>query len=154
MSATGLNDRAPQILPPTHGPPLLSNRAGGAMSDRRVSLLECIEQAASSASRDARAQENAVENDEMDDDRLETVGRCYRRRCHQHYRPGPPGRGAGLNLSYTRHPTAAFTGSFSFSGRRGLAAPRRSSSSRHWSLDSLHSAFWLGNFPPFFVFMI
>ena len=44
------------------------------MSDRRVSLLECIEQAASSASRDARAQENAVEKDEMDDDRLETVG--------------------------------------------------------------------------------
>ena len=39
-----------------------------------MSLLECIEQAASSASRDARAQENAVENDEMDDDRLETVG--------------------------------------------------------------------------------
>ena len=44
------------------------------MSGRRVSLLECIEQAASSASRDVRAQENAVENDEMDDDRSETVG--------------------------------------------------------------------------------
>ena len=44
------------------------------MSDRRVSLLECIEQAASSASRDARARENAVENDEKDDDLSETVG--------------------------------------------------------------------------------
>ena len=44
------------------------------MSDRRVSLLECIEQAASSASRDARARENAVENVEMDDNRSETVG--------------------------------------------------------------------------------
>ena len=31
-------------------------------------------QAASSASRDARARENAVENDEMDDDRSGTVG--------------------------------------------------------------------------------
>ena len=44
------------------------------MSDRRMSLLECIEQAASSASRDTRARENAVEDDEMDDDRSETVG--------------------------------------------------------------------------------
>ena len=36
--------------------------------------MHSIEQAASSASRDARAHENAVENDEKDDDRSETVG--------------------------------------------------------------------------------
>ena len=61
-----------QTVPRSYVP----NRAGGAMSGRRVSLLECIEQAASSASRE-RAQKRiriAVENDEMDDDRLETVG--------------------------------------------------------------------------------
>ena len=55
-------------------PPLLPHRAGGAMSDRRASLRECIEEAASSASRVARARENAVNNDENDDDRSETVG--------------------------------------------------------------------------------
>ena len=44
------------------------------MSDRRASLRECIEEAASSASRVARARENAVNNDENDDDRSETVG--------------------------------------------------------------------------------
>ena len=44
------------------------------MSDRRLSLRECIEAAASSASREARARENAVNNDENNDDRSETVG--------------------------------------------------------------------------------
>ena len=39
-----------------------------------MSLRECIEAAASSASRAARAREYAVENDENDDERSETVG--------------------------------------------------------------------------------
>ena len=60
-------------IKPDH-PPLLPHRAGGAMSDRRESLRECIEAAASSASRAARARENAVNSDENDDDRPETVG--------------------------------------------------------------------------------
>ena len=44
------------------------------MSDRRLSLRECIEAAASSASREARERENAVNNDENDRERSETVG--------------------------------------------------------------------------------
>ena len=60
-------------IKPDH-PPLLPHRADGAMSDRRLSLRECIEAAASSASREARARENAVNNDENNDDRSETVG--------------------------------------------------------------------------------
>ena len=44
------------------------------MSDQRVRLRECIELHASSASREARARENAVEIEEGDDNRSETVG--------------------------------------------------------------------------------
>jgi hypothetical protein len=44
------------------------------MSDRRVSLRDCIERAASSAVRDAKMHENAVENDEWEEERSETVG--------------------------------------------------------------------------------
>ena len=60
-------------IKPDH-PPLLPHRADGAMSDRRLSLRECIEAAASSASREARERENAVNNDENDRERSETVG--------------------------------------------------------------------------------
>ena len=42
-------------------PPLLTSRAGGAMSDRRESLRKCIERHASSAQREAQVRENAVD---------------------------------------------------------------------------------------------